>query len=259
MLAEIVAHKRKLLAESPRRMTTAEMLKRIEGLPPVIGLKSSISSELSVSIIAEIKRRSPSKGQLARQVDVAATARTYEAAGARGISVLTDERYFAGSPDDLKQARTATRLPIVRKDFIVDEYQVYESRLIGADVILLIVAALEIDALRRLHAVAQGLGMEVLVEIHNEKELRSAVDSGVELIGINNRNLTTFDVSLETTERLCPLIPDGVVCIAESGIHTREDMQRMEAAGVDAVLVGESLMVADDPAEKIRQLLGKRA
>lgn len=257
MLPEILAHKRRELSTINRSMEIVDMQRQIDGMPPVISIKSHLLSVPSVSIIAEIKRRSPSKGQLVEHLDIATTVRQYEQAGASAISVLTDEKYFEGSLADLQIVRKHTSLPVLRKDFIIDEYQVYQSRVIGADAILLIVAALTPSEFINLHSLAHELGLEVLTEVHNEDELKTAIAAEVEIIGINNRDLNTFNISLSTTERLRPLIPIGIVCVAESGIHSRGDMLRMEQAQVDAVLVGESLMVSDDPVSKIHQLLGK--
>jgi indole-3-glycerol phosphate synthase len=257
MLAEIVAHKRKIIAESLRPEPLDAILGKIEHLPPVQSLAKSTRQKSAVSIIGEIKRRSPSKGQLADSIDVAAFARTYDQAGVAGISVLTDEKYFSGSIEDLRRVRAATSLPILRKDFIVDTSQVYESRLIGADAILLIVAALDDATLSDLYELARRIGLEILVEVHTADEIERALEINAEIIGINNRDLSTFVVNLATTEHLRPLIPPGKICIAESGIHSHADMQRVMSAGVDAVLIGESLMTARDPARQIHELLGR--
>jgi indole-3-glycerol phosphate synthase len=186
-----------------------------------------------------------------------ALAREYEANGAAAISVLTDERYFQGSLDDLRAVRRSVDLPVLRKDFIVDPYQVYEARAAGADAVLLIVAALRGDELRALYGLVRELGLAALVEVHDEAELDRALRIRPRLIGVNNRNLHTFHVDLETTARLRSMVPAGVVLVAESGIHTRADVERLAAIGADAILVGESLVRARDVGSQVAQLLGR--
>ena len=213
-----------------------------------------------VRLITELKRASPSKGIIAAQVNLLEAADIYAGNGAAAISVLTDEKFFLGSLETLRELRFTRRmpLPLLRKDFIIDEAQVYESRAAGADALLLIVAALPGGArLAALHALALELGLAALVEVHTAGEVERALDiRGVRMIGINNRDLATFAVSLETTERLRRLIPAGIVVAAESGISTAEDVARLAAAGVDAVLVGEALMTAADIGAKVRELSG---
>ncbi|MFQ6100886.1 MAG: indole-3-glycerol phosphate synthase TrpC [Anaerolineae bacterium] len=209
-----------------------------------------------VSLIAEVKRASPSKGVLREDLDPAMLARTYEASGAAAVSVLTDAHFFRGSLDDLRAVRRSVSLPVLRKDFLLDPYQVYEARAAGADAVLLIVAALDDGRLDSLHRLACDLGMAALVEVHDEIELERALAVGPRIVGVNNRDLRTFEVSLETTARLRPLLPPGVVLVAESGIHTREDVARLAAMGADAMLVGEALVRAVDVGGKVRQLLG---
>jgi indole-3-glycerol phosphate synthase len=182
--------------------------------------------------------------------------RAYEAAGASACSILTEPTHFGGSLDDLVEARRACDLPLLRKDFLVDRYQLVEARVAGADAVLLIVAALGRDRLERLMAEANDLGLDTLVEVHDEEEVAVAVEAGVELIGINNRDLHTLEVDLRTTFRLLPDIPAGTVVVAESGIAAREDVVRLQDAGVDAILVGEALMGADDPVAAVQALLG---
>ncbi|MCW5774410.1 MAG: indole-3-glycerol phosphate synthase TrpC [Rhodospirillaceae bacterium] len=207
-----------------------------------------------LSAIAEIKRRSPSAGALKQGADAAATAAIYAGAGARALSVLTEPDHFGGSLDDLKAARATVTIPVLRKDFIVDPYQIVESRAAGADAILLIVAALGARTGEFL-AQAAGEGLHALVEVHDEDELRIAIDAGADIVGINNRNLTDLSVDLETFERLAPLLPSGVFAVAESGVETRADAVRMRRAGAHAILVGTALMRAPDPAAKLRELL----
>jgi indole-3-glycerol phosphate synthase len=210
-----------------------------------------------VSLVAEIKRASPSKGPLCPDLDPVALAGEYERGGASAISVLTDEHFFQGSLDDLRAVRQSVGLPVLRKDFTIDPYQVYEARAAGADAILLIAAALDDEALASLHRLAAELGMAALVEVHSAAELVRALKVGPAIIGVNNRDLRTFEVSLDTTARLRPLVPAGVALVSESGLHSRGDVARLEALGVDAILVGEALVRARDAGEKIEELMGR--
>jgi indole-3-glycerol phosphate synthase len=211
-----------------------------------------------VHLIAELKRASPSKGILAPHLDLFQVADIYMDNGASAISVLTDEKFFMGKLETLHALRTShtARLPLLRKDFIIDESQLYEARANGADAILLIATALTDDAhFSALHDCAISLGLTALVEVHNEGELERALKiPNIKLVGINNRNLATFDVSLATTERLRPLIPAGITVVSESGIFTAEDVARLEKIGIDAVLVGEALVTAPDIAQKVREM-----
>ena len=212
-------------------------------------------------LIAELKRASPSKGILAPHLDLFQVADIYTQNGASAISVLTDEKFFMGSLETLRQLRFTNRpLPLLRKDFIIDEVQLYESRANGADAILLIAAALTDDKhFADLHACALSLGLTALVEVHDEAETERALElKDVKLIGINNRNLATFDVTLETTERLRPLIPSEIAVVAESGIFTANDVERLSKANVDAILVGEALVTSEDIGAKVRELSGAR-
>ncbi|MBI3072026.1 MAG: indole-3-glycerol phosphate synthase TrpC [Deltaproteobacteria bacterium] len=206
--------------------------------------------------IAEIKRASPSKGLLRAQVDVAALAKTYTDAGAAALSILTDHTYFGGDSFDLTTARANTPLPVLRKDFIIDEYQVYESRLIGADAILLIVAALAKDRLQALHRLAADLGLAVVVEVHSERELEVALKVGPAIVGVNARNLANFSVDVGVVERILPRVPATLIRVGESGVRARDDVTRMAAAGAEAVLIGEKLMTAKDPGAELRALIG---
>lgn len=209
-----------------------------------------------ISLIAEMKRASPSRGPIRPDATVADVVRAYQEAGARAVSVLTEPEFFGGSLDDLVAARGACDLPLLRKDFVVDEYQLLEARAAGADAVLLIVAALERERLQELMAVASDLGMDSLVEVHDEDEVEAAVDAGAEVLGINNRDLHSLEVDLDTTFRLLADVPAGTVVVAESGITRHDDVERLERAGVDAILVGEALMRADDPVRAVRELLG---
>jgi len=210
-----------------------------------------------LSLIAEFKRRSPSAGQIAReQVGVAAQVAAYERGGAAALSVLTDEPHFGGSLADLRAARAASSLPIIRKDFVVDRYQLYEAAVNGADAVLLIVAALGDEDLRSLYEEARSIDLDCLVEVHDGEELERALVAGAEVIGINNRNLDDMNVDIATTFELMPNVPAGKTVVAESGISGREELEELDRVGVDAVLIGGALMVAPDPEEKVRELTG---
>lgn len=210
-----------------------------------------------VSLIAEMKRASPSKGPINAGADVAEIVAKYEAAGAAACSILTEPDFFGGSLDDLRRAREACSLPLLRKDFIIDPYQLVEARLAGADAALLIVAATGEELLGELLAFGHQIGLDLLVEVHDEDDAEVAVAAGAEIVGINNRNLKTLEVDPETVLRLLPDIPAGTTVVAESGISDPADVRRLEEAGVDAILVGEALMSAPDPAEAVRALLGR--
>jgi indole-3-glycerol phosphate synthase len=210
-----------------------------------------------LSVIAEFKRRSPSAGQIAADgVEVAAQVSAYERGGAAALSVLTDERHFGGSLEDLRAARAACGLPIIRKDFIVDPYQLYEAAVNGADAVLLIVAALSDADLRSLREEARSIDLDCLVEVHDAEELERALEAGAEVIGINNRNLDDMSVDIATTYELMPDIPAGKTVVAESGISGRHELEELERVGVDAVLIGGALMASPDPEAKLRELTG---
>ena len=209
-----------------------------------------------ISLIAEMKRASPSKGPIRPEATVTDVVSAYQRAGASAVSVLTEPNWFGGSLDDLVEARAACDLPLLRKDFVVDQYQLLEARVAGADAVLLIVAALERGRMEELMGTASDLGLDALVEVHDEKEVEAAVEAGAEVIGINNRDLHSLEVDLETTFELLADVPAGTVVVAESGITLNEDVERLERAGVDAILVGEALMRADDPVQAVRDLLG---
>jgi indole-3-glycerol phosphate synthase len=209
-----------------------------------------------ISLIAEMKRASPSRGPIRPGASVAEIVTAYQDAGARAVSVLTESAHFGGSLDDLAEARAACDLPLLRKDFVIDPYQVLEARAAGADAVLLIVAALGRERLGELMGAASDLGMDSLIEVHDEDEVEVAVEAGAELLGINNRDLHSLEVDLGTTFRLMADVPAGTVVVAESGITERGHVADLEDAGVDAILVGEALMRADDPAHAVRDLLG---
>lgn len=255
MLADIVAHKREEVAERARRFPLQALQADLQGYS--VRALPLRNRRTPISVIAEFKRRSPSKGDLRPDADVGSIVTAYETHGAAALSVLTDERFFGGRADDLRVARRTTDLPVLRKDFIIDEYQLWESAYIGADAVLLIARVLDDAQLRDYLAVARGgLGLAALVEVHDERELERALAAGATLVGVNNRNLDTFETSLETCLRIKRAIPAEVITVAESGIESRADVERLEAAGFDAILVGETLMRAENPGEKLRELLG---
>ena len=240
-----------------RRPEVRELL-RSQGLeaPPTRDFAGALRPEDgTVAVVAEIKRRSPSKGDLAPDLDPARTATAYAEGGAAALSVLTDGPYFGGSVDDFHRAREACALPVLRKDFVVDEIQVFETRAIGADAILLIVAAIPDDVvLADLHELARGLGLAVLVETHDQAELERALRIGAQIVGVNARDLGTFDEDLGVGERLAALVPPEAIAIAESAIRSRDDAARMASSGFDGILVGELLVKADDPTATLREL-----
>lgn len=258
MLENIVRHKKAALREIDAAAQIAAVRDALPYLQKAVSLADSLKKDDGISIIAEIKRRSPSRGDLATGLSVETATREYETGGARAVSVLTDHYFFGGGADDLMAAKHNSRLPILRKDFIISEYQIWESRLIGADAILLIAAILTEDEMARFYALAGRLGLEVLIEVHARREIDMVRSLDPAIIGINNRDLASFTVDLATTERLRPYLPDHAVCVSESGIRSREDMMRLRACGVDAVLIGESLVTSPHPAETIRHLLGVR-
>jgi indole-3-glycerol phosphate synthase len=261
ILDEIFAHKRREVAGRRQVRPLAAVQRAAEVAPPAldfIGALRSGRSDTLPALIAEVKKASPSRGVLCPDFDPLQLARLYTANGAAAISVLTDERYFQGHLDFLSQiAALVPRLPLLRKDFLCDEYQVYEARAAGADAVLLIVAGLDQPTLLRLHALARQLGMTPLVEVHRLDELPRALECAPVLIGINNRDLRDFSVNLETTFRLRPYIPASVCVVAESGIHGAREARALAEAGVEAILVGEALVTARDVAEKVKEFCGK--
>jgi indole-3-glycerol phosphate synthase len=220
---------------------------------------SALAREGAVNIIAEHKRRSPSRGAIREDLTPADVARGYEAGGAAALSVLTDGPFFGGRLEHLVEARAAVGLPVLRKDFVVDPWQVWEARAVGADAVLLIVAALGDAELTSLLALATEVGLDALVEVHDRRELERALDAGARIVGVNNRNLKTMEVSLDTALSLSSAIPDGVVRVAESGIRSGDDVRRLREAGFDAFLVGERLMSAPDPGPALRSLIEESA
>ena len=251
ILRKIVEVKRREVAERQARRPLANL--SAPATPPR-DFAAALQTP-GVSAICEIKRRSPSKGLLRENLNVAEVARSYASSGAAAISVLTDEHFFSGSDDDLQTAATAAPLPLLRKDFTIDAYQIHEARAIGASAILLIVRILSDDQIREFARIADELGLATLVEVHDEPELQRALSCEARIIGINSRDLDTFEVSLDTTLELRKRVPAGRITIAESGIHTHDDVRRVADAGFDAILVGEALMKAPNPGVKLRQFL----
>ena len=251
ILDKILAVKRAEVAAAKRAVPDVEA--RARAAPAARDFVGALRAK-KPAVIAEIKRASPSKGLLRASFDPAAIARSYEKAGAACISVLTDREFFQGSPEDLIKAKAACALPALRKDFLIDPYQAFEARALGADCVLLIAACLEDGPMRELEKVAHALGMAVLVEVHDLGELERALALETPLIGINNRNLRTFETRLETTLELLPRIPAGRLVITESGILSTADVRRMRERGVDTFLVGEAFMRAGDPGKELRKL-----
>jgi indole-3-glycerol phosphate synthase len=253
-LDSILAHHR---ARAGRDRRPVEgLVDEAHAMPPPRGFRRSLASQSTLAVIAEIKRRSPSKGDLNAGLDPADLARSYERGGASCLSVLTDSDHFGGSVADLQLARGACGLPVIRKDFTVSERDVIDARLMGADCVLLIAAALDRAELTGFHQLAVELGLDVLVEIHDEAELEHALDARASLIGVNQRDLVTFQVDHERAVRMAGVIPDDVVKVAESGVRGADDARRLQAAGYHAVLVGETLVTSDDPAAAVSDLIG---
>jgi indole-3-glycerol phosphate synthase len=257
-LEEIIAARRARLevkkAEVPLERVREAAARRLEMASEERDFAGALRRP-GLAVIAELKQASPSRGQLCSNYCPREIAPSYEAAGAVALSVLTEEQYFQGSLDDLQEAREATRLPVLRKDFILEPYQVYESAAAGADAVLLIVAALNDGELSSLIGLAHGLEMAALVEVHNENELERAVAAGARVIGVNNRDLRTFEVELQTSLCLRPKIPAGCITVSESGIGTAADLAMLQEAGFDAVLIGERLIAQPDPGRALRELL----
>jgi indole-3-glycerol phosphate synthase len=257
ILNRILARKAEEVAERRSRVPLADLTARIAEQPETRGFAAAIEAKIEAglpALIAEVKKASPSKGVIRVEFDPVAIAKSYEAGGAACLSVLTDADFFQGSEAFLRQARSACALPLLRKDFIVDPYQVHEARAIGADAILLIVSALDDDELLPLALLAAELDMDVLCEVHDEEEMERALALPVPLIGVNNRNLRNFETALETSLALQDMIEYDRVLVAESGIRTPEDVARLREGGIQAFLVGEAFMRAEDPGSELRRL-----
>lgn len=256
ILDEIVQTKRREVAEARRRMPIDELEAQAAEAPPVRDFRAALAGPGPIQLIAEVKKASPSARVIRPDFDPVGIARIYQARGAACISVLTDAPYFQGHLSYLARIRASVAIPLLRKDFLIDEYQVVEARLAGADAVLLIAEILDDATMARLLERARGLGMAALVEFHDEANLPRVLAAGADLVGINNRDLTRFTTDLDQTFRLRDRIPPEVLLVSESGIRTRADVERLEAAGVSAILVGEHLMRADDVGLAVERLLG---
>jgi len=258
VLAEIIAKKRERVSEAKEVVPFEEMRRlasEVRSEAPRHRLRDVLRAD-GINIIAEFKRRSPSKGIIRADANLIEIVQSYESGGAVGISVLTEEDNFAGSLDDLRAVKATVGLPVLRKDFVFEEYQVYESAAAGADAILVIVAALDDVQLLHLRRLAEEeLGMDALVEVHTGDELKRAADCGAKLIGVNNRDLRTFEVSLQTSLSLASQMPEGSLAVSESGLHTSDDLQRLRETGYRGFLIGETLMRAHHPKEALRRLV----
>ena len=254
MLNKIIAQKREEVEQRKKVVTITYLQQRIARQKPALDLALAIKGD-HIRLIAEVKQASPSRGMLSPNFNPIELARTYAEGGAAAISVLTEANYFMGSIEHLAEIKEVVGLPLLRKDFIFDLYQVYESRAYGADALLLIAFILSQEQLKELVSLSHNLGLRCLVEVHNEEEVGRAVLSEAEIIGINNRDLTTFTVDITTTHRLRPLIPQERIVVSESGIKTKRDIEKLEKWGVDAVLVGEALVTTRDVQTKMKELL----
>lgn len=255
ILARILAAKREEVTARRRDRSVAALRAAPMYGDARRGFRHALVHHRGRTIIAEVKRASPSRGTLRADADAAEMARAYARGGAAAVSILTDEPFFRGGLADLAAARRAVQLPLLRKDFIVDPYQVEEARAAGADAVLVIVAATEPGQRRELLEAASSVGLDVLVEVHDEAELTAALEDGADLVGINNRNLRTFVTTLATSERLLPRMPQGVITVCESGVRSAADMARLEALGARGFLVGEALIEAPDPEARLRDFL----
>lgn len=257
ILQKILKRKVEEITAAAEKESLADLSKRAEAGLPVRGFIKSIENKIAAGqagVIAEIKKASPSKGVMRENFMPAEIAKSYESAGAACLSILTDHDFFQGSAEYLMQARAVTQLPVIRKDFIIDPYQVYEARAMNADCILLIVSALGDAMLNELLGLAHHLGMDVLMEVHDREEMQRAIQTGARLIGVNNRNLRTFELSLNTTLDMLDMLPDDRILVTESGIHTPDDVKLMRNNNVNAFLVGEAFMRADIPGDKLAEL-----
>lgn len=261
VLADILEHKAQEVARRQRHRSVQSVRAEAEGIArsvPARGFVNALRQSIEIrnlAVIAEIKFASPSQGLIRADIDPATVASGYQRGGAAALSVLTDEVFFRGRDEFLPAARSATSLPCLRKDFLIEPYQVFESRVLDADCVLLIVAALESTQLKDMYETAVAVGLDVLVEVHDEQELERALAIEPPLVGINNRSLHTFEVSLDTSESLCRRIPPSCLAVAESGIYGRDDLARLQAAGIQSFLIGETLMRAQDPGAMLQQLI----
>jgi indole-3-glycerol phosphate synthase len=255
-LEEIIKEKKSEVEAGKSKLPLSEILCGLEKPRDMRDFKAALNKPHTFSLIAEIKRSSPSRGLLRKKLDVPGIASVYEVTGAAAISVLTDEKFFGGRLSFIKEAKNVTSIPVLRKDFIIDEYQIYESAYYGADAFLLIAAILSEQELRNFLRLGEKLNMDAIAEVHTEEDLEKALAADAGIIGINNRDLHTFEVELETTSRLIRLVPEGKLTIAESGVKSYEDLMTLKSFGVNAVLIGEAFMESPDIAVRIKEIMG---
>jgi len=254
ILDEICEHKREEVRDRSKRVPLSEMEKRGHDADAPLDFRRAVTAA-GKNIIAEVKRASPSAGVIKEDFDPVRIAQQYQEGGAAALSVLTDEKYFRGKLEFIRRIKDAVTLPVLQKDFIISAYQIYEARAFGADCILLIVKILSDDELREFLDCATSLGLAALIEVHDEGELKRALACGAEIVGINNRNLSDFSVDIRTTMRLAPLTPEGKIIVSESGIKTSSDIQKLRDVGVNAFLIGETILRSEHPVEALKQLL----
>lgn len=256
ILAEIIKNKKREVKRKKKEIPISELLFMIQSLPLPCSFTKGLNHDNTVAIIAEIKKSSPSAGILRQHFNPVSIAKSYEKNGARAISILTEENFFGGNLKILNKVREEIKLPLLRKDFIIDPYQVIESRANGADAVLLILGILSETQCAELVVATRELKLNLLVEVHTAKELERALNYGFSLIGINNRNLNTFEVNLNTTEKLVSVVPKDVILVSESGIKNKKDIEKLGQLGVDAVLIGETIMRQDDVGAAVKQFVG---
>jgi len=256
IISQIIEEKKKSIEASKAKRPQALLMKELEGFSGHHRFSKEISKEHHINLIAEVKHASPSRGILRKEFDPAKIASSYKMNGASAISVLTEEKFFLGNLEHIKKVKSSSNLPVLRKDFIVDDYQIYESALSGADAVLLIADILSKEELKSFYSISKKLGLDALVEVHNEEDLKKALDIGSRIIGINNRDLHTFNVDIAVTTRLIKAIPEGKIIVSESGIKSHEDVMFLKSLGVNAVLIGEAFMKASDIGAKVRELMG---
>jgi indole-3-glycerol phosphate synthase len=255
ILSKIIEEKKREVERAQKEAPLHELKERVQSMCIKSSFKRNIARKGHINLIAEIKKSSPSKGMLRADFDPLMIALSYQAAGASAISVLTDERFFDGKLEYLSMVKERVTIPVLRKDFIIDEYQIYETAVNKSDAVLLIAHILTQEELNRYLAIAKELGMECLVEVHNEEDVEKAVNSTASIIGINNRDLSNFDVDIDTTQRLIRLIPENKVIVSESGIGSYEQVMFLKSLGINAVLIGETFMRADNIGDKVRELM----
>jgi indole-3-glycerol phosphate synthase len=255
ILDTIVAHKKEEVKTQQKQLPLSELEQTLRDTPPTHDFKMAISTPGQINLIAEVKKASPSKGIIRKDFDPTAIAQAYQSSSVAAISVLTDERFFQGRLPYLTAIRETTSIPLLRKDFIIDEYQIYQSRAAGADTILLIAAILDLKTMQTFLNIAHNLDLDCLVEVHTESELKKILNTDARIVGINNRDLRTFETNLGTTVQLRKLIPQDKVVVSESGIHSRQDVRMLQECGINAILVGEALMKSADINAKIKELM----